>query len=435
VRSVAVPYRSTLAAGVVGSVVVAALWAAVAADLAAPRLGPGATVVDIGVGLVFVAGASAAGGPVRHRLLVGAVGIAWLAGSALPLARSWHQGVLVLGLTLFPTGRLRSPRDTVAVVAALVVASGALPQWGTALAFLLVALVAASDAGNERSVRAWPALSALGVAGVLGTAWTAGRVRGAAFEPALVLAVYESLLVLVALAYVVAARSAARVQDRMTDSMLGAGELTGLTGLTSELRRAAGAPDLRIHPWSARHHAFLDENGRPVALPDVGSALMVDDGDRPVAVVLDGGAAVADPATAEAVRSAVRLTLNHQRLQDEQRVRLGDLREARTRLVAATDLERYELREELRSVVLTPIDAARRLVGAAVAGDASQHPHDTVAEALEVVIGQLSMAGAEIAALTADVPAAGLGDGRLHASLRALAAGSPVPVALFLDPE
>jgi signal transduction histidine kinase len=434
VRSVAVPYRSAVAVGAVGSAVVSVLWAAVAADLAAPGLGLGATVVDIGVGLVFVVVAlSAAGGSARHRVLVGAVGVAWLAGSALPLALPWHQGVLVLAVALFPTGRLRGPRDLAAVATALVLASGALPQGGAALAFLVVALMAVSDARNERSVRAWPTLTALGVAGVLGTAWTAGRVRGAALEPALVLAVYESLLVLVALAYVAAARSAARVQDRMTDSMLGAGELTGLAGLTSELRRAAGAPDLRIHPWSARHHAFLDENGRPVAVPDVGSGLRVDDGDRPLAVVLDGGTALADPATAEAVRSAVRLTLNHQRLQDEQRVRLGELRAARTRLVAATDLERVQLREELRTVVLSPIEAARRHVDRAE-HCADPRPDGTVVEALGIVVGQLSTAGAEIAALTADLPATQLGDGRLLAALTTLAEGSPVPVSLCLDP-
>ncbi len=265
VRSVAVPYRSALAAVAVGAGVVAVLWAAVAADLSASRGGLGATVVDIGVGLVFVVVAlSAAGGTARHRVLVGAVGVAWLAGSALPIARPWHQGVLILAVALFPTGRLRSPRDLAGVATALVAASGALPQWGAALGFSLVALMAASDARNERSVRAWPILTAVGIAVVLGTAWTAGRVRNAPFEPALVLAVYESALVLAALAYAAAARSAGRTQNRIADSMVGAGQLTGLAGLSGELRRLVGDADLRIHPWSAHRHAFVDDSGRPV---------------------------------------------------------------------------------------------------------------------------------------------------------------------------
>ena len=87
--------------------------------------------------------------------------------------------------------------------------------------------------------------------------------------------------------------------------------------------------------------------------------------------------------TAEAVRSAVRLTLTHQRLQDEQRVRLGQLHEARARLVAATDLERDLLREELRTAVPRP-SRPRGHVGAASTG--AGNGDDTVAEALGIAM-------------------------------------------------
>jgi signal transduction histidine kinase len=435
VRSLA-SYRFALLAGAGGSIVMAVLWAAVAADVSKSRGGLGATMVDIGVGLVFVVVAPFArrGVSFGHQLLVGTVGVAWLAGSTVPLARSWHQAALVLAVALFPTGLLRGPRDLVAVATALVVATGALSQGGAALAFLLVALMAARDRRHERSARAWPTLTAAGLAAVLGTAWAAGRVRGAALEPALVLGVYESLLVVVALGYVMAARSVGLTKVRITESMVGAGQLTGLGGLTAELRRAVGDPELQIHPWSSPHRAYLDETGRPLVLGN-GSApgLTVAEGDRPLAVVVHRGTALDDPATAEAVRSAVRLTLTHQRLQEEQRARLVQLHAARTRLVAAADLERDQLREELRASVLAPIEAARRHVGAAAG--LAQYPEEPVTEALEVAIGQLSTAGAEVRELTAGVPAIGLGDGRLLASLTALAEGSPVPVVLRLEPD
>ena len=120
-----------------GLVALTALIAAAVVDLSAPQGGLGAALVDIGVGVVFVATALSAAGPWRQRLLVSGVGVAWLAGSALPMARSWHQGGLVLAVALFPTGRLRSRRDAIPVALALVVASGTLTQAGGAACFVL----------------------------------------------------------------------------------------------------------------------------------------------------------------------------------------------------------------------------------------------------------------------------------------------------------
>ena len=265
----------------------------------------------------------------------------------------WHQGVLHPRGGALPPGRLRGARDPAAVARRWSLPRGAAPVGrGSSPSS---SSRHRGDRPPERALRRAPADpdGTLGVAGVLGTAWTAGRVRGAALEPALVLAVYESLLVLVAaLSCWPPGRPVVR-QDRITDSMVGAGQLTGPRGLTSELRRAVGNPG-PIHPWSERRPAFLWTR-RPSggARDGIRAGSEVADGDRPLAVVLHGGTALDIRPTAEAVRSAVRLTLTHQRLQEERRVRLGQLHEARTRLVAATDLERDQLREELHTVVLS----------------------------------------------------------------------------------
>ena len=177
------------------------------------------------MGVVFVATALSAAGPWRQRLLVSGVGVAWLAGSALPMARSWHQGGLVLAVALFPTGRLRSRRDAVPVALALVVASGTLTQAGGAACFVLTALLVGTDRRTEPSVRGWPTLAAAAVASVLGGAWVVGRLASSQPAPALVLAVYESALVLVAVLFPAAARSARRAHERLADGMVGAGQL------------------------------------------------------------------------------------------------------------------------------------------------------------------------------------------------------------------
>jgi signal transduction histidine kinase len=430
------PYRSVPAAVAVGAVVLTAIVGAVAADLAAPRGSVGATVVDVGVGLVFVVAALVAAGPAPQRLLVGAVGVAWLAASVLPVARTWHQAVLVLAVTLFPNGRLSGRRDAGPVLLAVGTASGILSQAGVAVAFLLAALLVGTDRRKERAVRGWPGLAAVGVAVVLGAVWTIARLRQGSLEPSLVLAVYESVLVLIAVTFPVAAHAAGRVRARIADGMVGAGQLTGLEGLTTELRRAVADPELTIYPWSAARGAYVDAVGVPAPIDarEGGPWLDVADGGRPVAVVRYAGTALDDVPTADAVRSAIRLTLTHQRLRDEQRERLAQLQDARARLVAATDLTREELAAQLRTAVQAPVAAARGHVAAATASGVGAETGDaTVTEALGVAVAQLSTAGAELAALTAGVPTTRLGDGRLHAALSALAEGSPVPVALSLD--
>src|SRR5215217_118825 len=191
VPSIARSQRLALAGG---AVALTALIAVVV-DLSAPVIGLPATLVDVAVGAVFVATAVLAG-PWRERLLMGSVGVAWLAGSVIPVARSWHQGVFVLAVALFPTGRLGGRRDAVSVALAIVVASGTLTQAGVAVSFVLAAVIAGTDRRTEPLARSWPTLTAALLASVLGAAWVMNR-RGQV-EPALVLAVYESALVLVA---------------------------------------------------------------------------------------------------------------------------------------------------------------------------------------------------------------------------------------------
>ena len=83
-----------IASGVAAMGILAAL--AVRADSEAPQASAWLTGMDVAVGLVFVAAGAAAGGPVPERVLVAAVGAAWLAGSFLPAARSLHQLVLAV---------------------------------------------------------------------------------------------------------------------------------------------------------------------------------------------------------------------------------------------------------------------------------------------------------------------------------------------------
>jgi hypothetical protein len=79
---------------------------AVRADSQAPSASPWLTAMDVAAGLAFAAAGLAASGPVPERVLVAAVGPAWLAGSFLIGARSLHQAVLAVALVAFPAGTL-----------------------------------------------------------------------------------------------------------------------------------------------------------------------------------------------------------------------------------------------------------------------------------------------------------------------------------------
>ena len=168
--------------------------------------------------------------------------------------------------------------------------------------------------------------------------------------------------------------------------------------------------------------------------PDGSRSLRVADSSRPIAVVRYSGTALDDPETAAAVRRAVRLTITHRRLLDEQSERLAQQRDAGVRrLLAATDLAREQLAAELRREVQAPIAAARRHVDAARDSLSATGSDDTVAGALGIAVEQLSSAEAEIGGLTAGAPPAALGNGRLHDALSSLADGSPLTVVLDLD--
>src|SRR5688500_2675408 len=63
-----------------------------------------AGVLDIGVGMSFVAVGSVSSGSAWERLWIGATGIAWMAATWLPSLSGVHQGPLLAAVALFAGG-------------------------------------------------------------------------------------------------------------------------------------------------------------------------------------------------------------------------------------------------------------------------------------------------------------------------------------------
>jgi signal transduction histidine kinase len=404
---------------------------AVRADVAAPHASPWLVVLDVATGVTFVVASAVAPGSRTERVLIAAVGAAWLAASFLPAAGFHHQAVLVVALIAFPAGRVRGLRRWVLVGLAVPVAMGLLPQIAVAALFTLVALLSLVE-DRRSTATAYPTAAAVAVAVALGASWSVARLRPEAFDPAMALVGYELVLLAVAVAFPVAARAVIRSRAKLADRLLAGERLVGLDGFAIVLGRALGDPNVQVLRWHSPDVGYVDEQSRPVPTGDGDRRwFTVDDPDGPVAVVAHHSPAFDDAPTAEAVATAVRLAVRNLRLQEEQQQQLRELEAARTRIVAAADRERARAATQLREDVGTSLQLAQselRSVRAAAQDLA-------VVESLDTVVGELTAASRDIGELLAGVPPAQLGGGRLRAALDAVAQRSPVPVSVTIDAD
>jgi signal transduction histidine kinase len=415
------------AGGVVAMGVLVAL--AVRADSQAPSASPWLTAMDVAVGLAFVAAGLVARGPVPERVLVAAVGPAWLAGSFLVGARSLHQAVLAVALVAFPAGRVRGAASWLLVGLAGLAALGLLPQLGVAALFAGIAATALARWRADPATAWYPAASATAVAAVLAWVWWIAHRRTGTFDATVILVGYELVLLVVAGCFPLGAAAVLRARARVADSLLSEEQLVGLDGLVQLLGDALGDRDLQVYRWRAAEAAYLDGRGRRVAGRGDRRWLAVDGPDGPVAVVAHRSSALDDGPTAAAVAAAVRLAVTHLRLQEEQQERLGELEASRARLVAAADRQRARAAAELRHDVQAPLRSAQselRTTRAVI-----RDPE--AAAAVDVAVEELAAASGEIANLVAGIPSADLGGGRLGRALQVLAEASPVPVTVADD--
>lgn len=321
---------------------------AVGADAAAPHASPWLITFDVATGLGFVIGAAVARGSPAERVLIAAVGVAWLTASFLPATRSLHQAVLVVSLIAFPAGRIRGLTRWLLTCLAVFVGLALLPQIGVAAVFALVALLVLIDGGRDTAT-GYPTVAALAVAAVLGASWSVSRLQAETFDPTVALIAYELVLLAVAIAFPLAARAVIRSRAGLADHLLADEQLVGLEGFAVVLGRAVSDPSVQVFRWHGSNAGYVDERGRPVPTGGGGRRwLTVADAYGPVAVVAHQSPMLDDPATAEAVTAAVRLAVRHEHLQREQQQQLAELEASRARIVAAADGARERAARQLR---------------------------------------------------------------------------------------
>jgi len=205
-------------------------------------------------------------------------------------------------------------------------------------------------------------------------------------------------------------------------------------GLRQALARALGDPSLQIfyRVPGLGGGEFVDDAGRPAALPGADSARSVTVLDRdgaPIAALVHDPALEGEPELLESAAAAARLAIDNERLQAEVRAQLREVRASRARIVEAGDRERQRVERNLHD------GAQQRLVTLSMAlgmirDRAGTYAPGDLAGDLDEAIGELRGAIGDLRRLARGIHPAILTNEGLGAALESLAARCPVPVAV-----
>jgi signal transduction histidine kinase len=411
---------------------VAALGLGLAAEAVAFRWDePHLWVPDLTVGLAFiVAGLLRRQRPGRSMVaaLLAATGVCWFLGNFSPQLLFLHRGPLIHLMLIYPEVRPSTRRQVVAVgIAYLATVVPAvwhsdvltLVLGGVLLATVVVDLAAAGSARERRvAVRTRAAL------GLVLAGGAAVRLTFPA-DPTLeyTLIAYQVVLIAIALGLGLGARGPA--QAALTDLVVEMGEDRSGT-LRDRLARALGDPDLQVGYWSPSRAAFVDEQGWVLTLPPASGRVVttVEREGKEFAVVVHDAALLRDPALADAVAVATRLTASQVALQAEARQRADELVASRRRLLVAADDERRDLERRFRD------GPQRRLTGLArTLTEVNAVGNEHLRRSRILLDGTID----DLRELARGLHPRELVDKGLAPALAGLAQGLPVPVRLELE--
>ena len=292
----------------------------------------------------------------RWRCLVHGIlsHVGWDLAAAAATWLTWIY-VAILGQVLLmqPDGRVRSTIVVVLTVGLYLVALGSPPDAPIPLAAGLALALAVRRAVAGRDPRR-------GSADAIGLVVAAALAAGPLLEvlaPGLRLNAVALWLATVAGAAVLLAADTIRVAPvlgRVTDIVVRLDPRTPIS-VAGELRRATGDPTLELGFRRADGEGFVDAAGRPIQLPDPGTARVataVGPEERPNAVVVYDGRLGTDTALVAATAQAVALESANARLQSELRDQLHEVRVSRRRLLIVGDEERRALERRLAGDLL-----------------------------------------------------------------------------------
>jgi signal transduction histidine kinase len=193
------------------------------------------------------------------------------------------------------------------------------------------------------------------------------------------------------------------------------------------LAESLGDRSVAIAYWLPDREAFVDEAGRPVALPEPGSGrawTAVEQDGRRVAAIVHDAALDTSPELVEAAAAASSLAIDNERLKADLRARVEDLRVSRLRIVEAADEARRRIERDLHDGAqqqLLALALELRVLRSSISDPEAGPLVDGLAVRLEAALSDLRE-------LARGIHPAILTRSGLDPAIEALAKRSPIPV-------
>ncbi len=226
-------------------------------------------------------------------------------------------------------------------------------------------------------------------------------------------------------------------RSAIADLVVELGEMPTPARLRDALSNALGDPGLTVAYWSPETRDYVAADGSPAILPAAESGRAVTflarDG-QPIAAILHDAVLLDDPALVTSVASAVRLSVENDRLQAEVEAQLGEVRESRARIVAAGDAERKRVERDLHDGAqqrLVSLTLALRLAKLKLGDDADPE----VRRSLEQASEEARSALVELRELARGIHPQILTEAGLGSAIESLADRSTVDVAVDLGTD
>ena len=325
--------------------------------------------------------------------------------------------------------RITGITDPAAYDAAVRIASVAEAAFGVAALWLVWTRWRAATPPARRTLA--PLLVAIAaVAAIITYNRLATRViSGPGESPHLMIVLMAAVRIAIPVAIVLSLARGRRARTRVADVVMRLDD-EGLAGGSAAMRRALADPGLRLLRWSPEQAAYLDADGREAQLPPPGDRLAATVLERdgvPLGALVHDAALREEPELLSAVAAAARLALHNERLADQVRAQLDEVRASRQRIVASGDAERRRLERDLHD------GAQQRLVALAVrlralerrAGDGG---NIGLADELDDLAGELDGAMADIRELARGIRPPVLNEQGLGPALAVLADRLALPV-------
>ena len=241
------------------------------------------------------------------------------------------------------------------------------------------------------------------------------------------------VLFLIPLAFLVGALRAQMARAGMADLIVALHGAPDAKGLGAVLARTLRDPSLELVYWLPGFETYVDDEGKPVALPAEGSnrvaTPVLHDGE-PVAALVHDSALTYERELLDVVCAAVDVALERRRLEDELESRVEELAGSRARIVEAGDAARRRIERDLHD------GAQQRLVSLAIAlrltEDRIKDDPETAATLVAAARREVSESLEELRELARGIHPAVLEHG-LDAALHSLATRSQTPVTVDIE--